>query len=239
MPTVYRLKDKNRALPNGVSVYDAATNYQAPAFASFTAQVAGVQAARIANPGFCSRYRVTSDYAECENFVDTYLGKVAFDKGWTDFYITCSGDAGGSPSNAPFPGRPQRGIANRVAAVAAGAKTIYEWIASKEGAVPRELADKRAETCIRCPLNKKGEWSHFFELASAQAVMAAMKQRADWNLTTPFDAQLGICDGCNCVNALSVHCPIGIKLKHIPQEAFDDLDAGCWVRSEKAALSNQ
>ena len=230
----YRLKDRNKPLPGGTAVYDAGTGYRAPQFASFTVQWQGLQAARRGNPGLCARYRLSTDDAACMEYVDTYLGKMAHDAGLSDYYITTQGD-GAQAAAVPFHQR-HGGVASRVAGVAAGVKTIYEWINSKQEAVPSAQANLRANVCAECPLNGKENILDFFEIKSTQAIMVELQRRKGWNLSTPFDDRLGVCHACFCVNELSVHCPIEIKLKHIPKEAFDALHKSCWVRSESAAL---
>ena len=235
---VFRLRDRNRPLPNGIGCFDPSTNYRAPAFSTFTQQVNGVMAARIGNPGMCARYRLKTDYSSCEEYVDTFLGKVAFDNGWSDFYISERGDGTPNVPADPKLPTPRAGSVSPVKAVAVGAKTIYEWISSKAGAVPQKLANKRAAICAKCPLNETAQTIlEAFETKAAEAIMAEMKRRQEWDLHTPDDNKLGICGGCYCVNKLSVHCPIDIKLKHLPQEAFDALDENCWVRYEKSALT--
>lgn len=235
----YRLKDRNRALPNGVAVYDQHTGFRAAPFASFTVQWQGLQQARIGNPGAVKRYNLKTDDASCQDFVDLYLGRVAFDNGWSDFYVT-SAIGGGIPEQVPFPQAPRRKqgaverIASRAAGVVAGSKTIYEWINSKGEAVPQELANKRAETCVKCPLNEPPDGMlDDFEVKAAAAIRGELERKKGWNLTTPADEKLGICGACWCVNSLSVHCPLETKLKHIPKDAYAALDVNCWVRTEQ------
>jgi len=233
----YHLKDRNRPLPNGVSVYDSGTGFKAPAFASFSQQCQGVLQARLANPGLCKRYRLSTDMAEIENFVSGFLGKVAFDNNWEGYYYVADGGGGASAGDVLPPSSRSGRSASRVAAVVAGAKTIYEWVNSKEEAVPSELANKRAEICVACPLNEQGNLIDFFPVQAAQAIGRELERRRGWNLSTPSDDKLGVCQGCYCVNTLSVHCPIETKLRHMPKEVFDALHESCWVRTEKEKIA--
>lgn len=225
----YRLKDRNRPIPNGISAIDASVNYRAPQFASFDVQWRGVQQARLGNPGLTKRYKLPTDDQSCMDFVDSYLGQKAHELGYTDYYTTSQGGA----NAGMLPPSRKSASAGRLASVAAGVKTIYEWITSKEEAVAGELANKRAEVCSKCPLNQKGGLADFFEIKAAAAITSALETKRGWNLSTKFDDKLGVCQGCFCVNALSVWCPLAIKKKHLSKEAFDALVPECWVKTEK------
>lgn len=225
----YRLLSRDRPIPNGISVRDPGTNYAAPPFASFQQQVDGVLASRLANPGFVARYRLSTKREDVENYVDGYLAKVCADNGWTTFITT---GAGAQAAPIPFQNPNRARSASRVAAVAAGVKTIYEWITSKEEAVSSELSSARAKTCVDCPQNQKGNLADFFTVQAAAAISGELEKRKGWKLETPDDARLGVCQVCFCVNALSVHCPLEIKRKHLAQEVFDRLPGNCWVKTE-------
>jgi hypothetical protein len=222
------------APPNGIVAYDAATNTTPPQFSDFETQCRIWFNARQANPGLVKRYRVSTDMDAIRNEVDAQLAQMCADKGWTNFVNAI--DRVGVSGQAPFPNQdlqsPIRSV-SRVAGVAAGVKTIYEWINSAAEAVSQEQVNKRAETCVNCPKNKTGSLLDFFEEKSAEAIKRELERRSGWKLSTPFDDKLGICnEGCWCVNALSIHCPLDVKLKHMPKEAFDALHESCWVRKE-------
>lgn len=228
----YFLRDRNKPLPNGVGCYDSSTGYRAAPFASFTQQVNGVMAARIGNPGLCARYRLPTDYAACEAFVDSYLGKVAFDNGWAEFYVAERGD--GTPNVPSPPKPPPPRLPGRIANLVAGAAISVDWIASKKEAVPNELASNRAETCSKCPKNNNnGDWLALFTVKSAEAIKKALEFRLGMKLSTPFDDKIGVCDACDCVCKLKVHMPLKKILGQISDEDKAALDEKCWITNEK------
>ena len=232
---VCKLKTRNRPVPGGCAFFDSATNFKAGQFDDFETQCRGVQSARLGNPGLTKRYRKSTDMESIRDEVDIFWATYAKDHGYSDFYLQVEAPSGGAPEQAPFT-NPNRSVRSRVAAAAAGVRTIYEWIRSKEEAVPAELANARAARCVACPLNEQGNLADYFQTAAAAAIKSELEQRKEWDLTTPDDAKLGVCQGCFCVNSLSVHSPIEIKLKHLPKDAFDALHPDCWVRSEKKKL---
>lgn len=227
---IYRLRDKNRPLPNGVSVYDQHTGYRAAPFTSYTEQVNGVMNARLGNPGNVARYKLPVDYDSCADFVDRQLGRIAFDHQWTDFYIATSGEQGGSPAAAPFP---RRSPVARVAGVAKAAVLSVQWIESGAEAVVTELSTKRAETCAACPKNETGDWLSTFTIPAAAAIRKALEARSGMKLSTPVDDQLGVCQVCDCVTRLLVHVPLQKKLSVMPREIHDALPPNCWVITEE------
>lgn len=225
MPT-YHIKDRNRPIPNGHGVYDPGTGYRARPFASFEEQVNGVLQARIGNPGMTQRYRLSIDRADVENFVSTFLGKVAFDNGWTDYYVTADGGSGGAAP--PF----SRSLGERLVGAAKAAGLSVEWIASGAEAVPIELANKRAETCSKCPLNENGDWLSTFTVPVAGAIRRALEARNGMKLETKFDDKIGVCTACDCVCRLKVHMGIQKIVSKMPADVKGALHPDCWILGE-------
>lgn len=230
----YRLKSRQRPLPGGYGFFDVGTNYRAGQYEDFEAQCQGVFNARMGNPVMCKRYRLTTDMEGIRNEVDAQWAEWAADHGWTDFFVTLARTDGGASEQTPFPGPNRvssRGV-SRVAAVAAGSRTIYEWINSPQEGVAKDLTEIRALTCVDCPKNEKGNLLDYFEEAAAKAITFEMERRKGWDLSTSQDDKLGVCQVCFCVNALSVHCPRDLKLKHMPTEIYEGLPENCWVKTE-------
>jgi hypothetical protein len=228
-----RLKSRDKQCPNGFTFYDAATRYRARPYTSFTVIVQEVIQARLGNPAVAARLSTNPDDVAYE--VDRYIAEICRASGWNDYVY----EEGRTAVNAPpfhLPQNPGSNLSEagrRLKNVAAGSKTILEWIASKEQAVLPEISERRAGVCAACPKNEpiKSLLDHF-EAAAAAAVQRELHRRADWQLITTHDAALGVCGICHCVNALSVHCPLELKLKHMPAETRAALPENCWVIQE-------
>jgi hypothetical protein len=233
-----RLRSRQRAIPNGVSVYDPATKYQAPRYASFDAQVGGVIAARLANPGKTAQFKLATDRPTVENEVDRYLAQKCMEMGAQDFVDTTRSQAdGGQPAPAPFPNQthglnPRQTFRGQSQSVAVGAEVLVEWLSSGAEAVPQAQANDRAAVCAGCPLNERGSWSRWFTVPLSNAIRAALNQREGYNLHTSHDDKLGTCAACLCPMALKVWLPLDKFLPKMSVEAKDSLDKACWIRKE-------
>lgn len=223
-----RLKDRNKQIPGGMKFYDPYLRWNSPNWASFQIICDGLRMARLANPGVTAAKGLATDPSAIAAEVDAYQSALCEAHGWTDFI---TGSAGGA-APIPFP-QPRHSALSQAKNIVAGTKTIVEWIASKETAVPAELSAKRAATCAACPLNLAPNFADYFTVGAANAIKAELERKRGWNLTTPFDDVLGICGGCSCVNSLSVHVPVDVKLKNMPKAAFDALHKDCWVKLEQ------
>ena len=226
-----RLKDRNRQIPNGLIFFQPETQWKPTPFSSFDTIVQGLISHRKANPYLVQKHGWSVDPVQVANEVDSFNGLVCQQMGWTDYYVT---DDGGVPASAPvpFPQAPQV-HQGKLSQLVAGGKTLVKWIANSVEAVPANLAEARARVCISCPLNGKGDWTSFFTVPVSNAIRAALEDRSRMNLTTPYDAQLGVCEGCSCPLKLKIHMPIARILEDMPPESFDSLVPACWIRAEK------
>lgn len=237
----YKLKTRNRPIPNGLTAYDAATNTLPDQHTDFEFQCLQWQLARIGNPGLCRRYRVSTDLETIRGEVDEQLAKKCHDHGWTDFIIEVKG--GGSPGHVPPFQQGHKGVLAKALAVVGAAPPLIDWVASKEDAVPQAKAAKRASKCADmrngkpCPMNQAGDWTKFFTVPAAAIVKKALEMRLEMKLSTPFDEHLHVCMACECPLKLKVHMKTKKILDNMPQEDFDALDEGCWLREEKSAPS--
>lgn len=226
---LFRLANRNKPLPGGLSVHDACVNYQAPPFASFTVQVNGVLAARLGNPGLCRRYRLKSDYASCEEYVDLYLGKLAHDKGMTGYYVTCS-EGGGDPAASPFHFRHPnpRGVGQAANLAAVGVATLAEMFGA-DGPVDKATAESRVTVCCECPMNDKGDWTKIFTVPGAVAVRKLLELVKGEQFATSRDSELKICSACGCPLKCKVWTRKEHILKHMPDDDKAALHCDCWI----------
>lgn len=238
-----RLRNRNAPIPNGNQFYDPVLQYRARPNMSFQGICEGLRIARLANPGLTKARKLATEPKQIEAEVDLYLATVCKSMGWNDFIL--EGD-GGSP--APFPqgrNRPpvtsrqqvqqRSSLGQKLSNVAAGSEVIIDWIASGAEAVPQEQANNRAEVCSKCPLNGKGGWETWFTVPASNAIRAALLKKEGMKLSTPFDAELGVCEACSCPMKLKVWIKFAEFFPKMTQEAKDALDKGCWIRSEVAA----
>ena len=209
-----QLKNPQSQIPGGYRFLEPSTKWQPAPFSSLDSIVQQLISHRQGRPDLIQRNGWSLDRAVVYQEVAAYNVAVCQQNGWLD-YIQGSADA------VPFR-IPHRSLAQKARAVAGGAETLVDWIASGSEAVSAELANKRAATCARmfpghkdaegnlkeaCPLNKPGGLEAFFTVPVANAVRATMAKRKEMNLSTPDDDKLFVCEGCLCPLTFKVHLP--------------------------------
>ncbi len=118
-------------------------------------------------------------------------------------------------------------IFQRVAAYANGAQVIKEWLGEGGITVDKELAQKRADICITCPLNVK-DWTITDSVASAIRRQIEIKNQL--NLRVDGEKSIHSCAACGCATRLKLWIPIRNIL---PDEAErGNFDSKCWLLSE-------
>lgn len=103
-------------------------------------------------------------------------------------------------------------------------RAMYEFAAkNKFELVSQEEANRRAETCAKCPMqiSTSGCWG-CKGIAGLIPAIAGAK-------TTPYDNQLKACGICGCYNAVSVHLPVGVQ-----QDAHLNFPDYCWKKAQTA-----
>lgn len=226
-----RLVSRLKSIPNGFVFYQPQTGWKAPRFASFSQVVAALIAHRKGNPFITRKFNLATDVPTVEEEVDEFNANVCLRMGWGSYVAQAA--AGGQPDIAPFRlPLPQGGLIVRAGKLAAGGKAIVEWIESGDQAVPALQASQRATVCATCPLNERGDWTRWFTVPASEAIREALRQRRDWNLSTPFDSELKVCTACWCPLPLKVHMPIERITKVIDEESKARLHPDCWIRKE-------
>lgn len=222
-----RLISRDRQIPNGFQWYESATGWKSRPWASFQEIVTSLIAHRKGNPALVEKNNLPTDYESVANSVDEYNALICQQLNWND-YISQS--AGGQ--TAPFRNRSEPSLFGKIGSAAGGAKILVEWISSKEEAVPIDLAEHRAAICVKCPLNKKGDWTRFFTVPVSNAIRAELEKARGWNLRTSKDAELFVCEACTCPLPLKLHMRIDRIIKNLSPQQKAALDPSCWITAE-------
>jgi hypothetical protein len=110
-----------------------------------------------------------------------------------------------------------------------GAKIISSWLGSGGVPVEKEQAQRRADTCIKCPMNDEG-WKAPEAVAAAIKEQIELKNNLDMRVTG--EKSLATCSACLCANKLKVWTPLSFLTKYMKQGDVERYHKGCWVRSE-------
>lgn len=124
-------------------------------------------------------------------------------------------------------------LVRAAARLAAGVKSLADWLGDGGKPVAGELSEARAGICVKCPKNLQGDMTSWFTKPASELIRKWIGTRQDLGLKTTHDAALGVCSSCACPLKLKVHTPISHILKQIPAESKADLDPGCWILSEE------
>ena len=218
-----RLRDRNHQIPNGYRFGLPEANWKSPPFASFEQIVNQVARIVQANPALAQSKGWPVERADIANWVDEFNAQICAMNGWVQYITDAAGGAFGSPKSVPL---------SSVANVAAGAKTLANWIAKGANPVTRELAEDRAKVCSVCPKNQPGDFSNFFTRATSELIRMQIQTAQELDLTTPYDSKLGVCAACDCPMRLKVFVPLDKILDHMLPEAKAALDSKCWITAE-------
>lgn len=211
------LKDRQRQVPNGFRFRIPEVNYASAPFSSFDTIVNSVHSIAKSNPGLFQSKGWPQTRADVATWVDEYNARYCLEMGYLDYI---NGVEDSPPKHGPPP---------RVSALAAGAKSLAEWIGDGASPESHEVAEHRAEVCSKCPMNKPWDMSNFFERGTSEMLREAVAAAAQQKLVTRFDKQLGVCEACYCPMRLKVWVPLGPILNNMPEETKAALHPSCWI----------
>lgn len=107
--------------------------------------------------------------------------------------------------------------------------TIMSWFRDDHPSVPPEQIEKRAETCLACPMH--GYPSDCGGCAAAE--IAASVGNFIVGSRVPQDEKLKACRVCSCLLRLKVRVPLPSILKHSPSAQLAALPQNCWILREQ------
>lgn len=234
-----RLKSREKQIPNGFWFRMPAISWDSRKVLglhpSFDTLVRAVQSARKANPAHTTKNKWSLDKEAIANEVEQFQVKVCLAAGWTQ-YLTEGG--GGTPPfshSQSLANQKQLGAAvEKVKKLWAGVKTLNEWLDSGEPPVEPELSEKRAATCIACPLNGQGDFTSWFTRPAADVIAKQIARLTERKISGSLDSKLGVCAACLCPNVLKTKTPMKFIKPHLSQEVISDLRGGkdCWIIAE-------
>jgi hypothetical protein len=235
MPLISRQKQ----IPGGFKFFMPQLNWQSTPFASFDSIVQSIITVRKANPHVTAKMNWPTDVPSVETELDNFCSLMCAQMGWSSYIATA---APAPPPKWVPPSNPalsQANVQNAAAAIKktwAGVKTLNEWLDSGEPAVEQAVADKRAATCVACPLNSSAPLTDWFTKPAAEALRRQLERVQDRNLATPDDAKLGTCTACYCPMRLKVWTPLKFIVPHLATDVIAALQGGnhCWILSEMA-----
>ena len=122
------------------------------------------------------------------------------------------------------------GWTNRIAQTTNFLAVRKSWFGDGGEPVSTELAQARADVCLKCPMNYKGDW--LWNMATQLAINAQSRLRKMMNWTVEGEEGLGVCEICGCKERLKIMVPIKHILRHTSPEQLTKYPPHCWIRKE-------
>lgn len=235
----YRLKSRDKYIPNGFKFVQPQTGWQSGAYASFTTIVNGLIAHRRGRPDLVAKHGWSLDYDTVANEVEQFNVNVCARHGWMN-YLEGMDAGGGMPPKSKAPSPAEVAQISAAGAVAkkiwAGVRTLNDWLDSEEPPVIPEISTRRAKVCAECPKNGKGDLTSWFTIPAAGAIKHQLQKLTERKIATPLDDSLNICEVCLCPLKLKVHTPLKHINTHMTNATLADLQEvpGCWIPAELA-----
>lgn len=117
-------------------------------------------------------------------------------------------------------------LGHLAAQYADGIRILSDWLGDGAVAVDQPTAQKRADICLSCPLNKPG-------FRVTEAVAAAIKEQVEMKnkmaMHVDCEHELHTCRGCLCHLPLKIWLPKERLLKYATPEELGKYDPRCWV----------
>lgn len=123
-----------------------------------------------------------------------------------------------------------------IRSTAKGVQILESWLGAGGAPVADELADKRANVCIECPLNVEPNWWGRVKNAIASAIKDHLRVKSNLGFRVENEDGLSMCKVCGCCNALAVWTPIEHIKSHTSTEQFVKFPTACWKRNEIGKL---
>lgn len=111
-----------------------------------------------------------------------------------------------------------------------GRKILRDWLGADGVPVPIEQAQARANVCLNCPKNDKGQW--IWSTAASALIGMRLRLRTTMNIHLQGEDDLGVCDACGCVLRLKLHTPYRHIARHTTPEMISKYPDACWLKQE-------
>lgn len=223
-----RLKSTTEFPPGSFQYLQSQTGWSAIP-GSFDSVVRQVIGHRIGNKAISQQYNLSTDYTLVSAEVDEFNAARCVASGWNGFVIEAPAPSFRPPTVFKKLSQNVVGGSKRIVA---GVKAVALWLGDGLKPVSQELAEQRASVCVKCPLNKEGDFWQKIGAAAASQVRTQLEIKNDMALKTIYDAQLFSCQACDCWLPLKTFCEIDFITSYTSEWVWGKLDPGCWMLSE-------
>lgn len=113
-----------------------------------------------------------------------------------------------------------------------GLHVIDDWLGVGGQPVSKEQAEKRSQSCLKCPHNRAPRWWETAKGSIAQAIRDMLSVKNECAMELEHEEKLNICDQCGCCLRLKCWTPIVHVRKVVDQKTLSGLPSYCWMKRE-------
>lgn len=226
------LRSRNQYPPGGFQFVQPETGWEAPRHLSFDVTAQAIHSHRLANASLAKQHGWNLEIESIKEELDLFNTRRCINRGWFNYVTEPEGTT--APKTQASLGLLKSAVGG-VRRVAAGVKTLLDWLGSGAHPVDRSVAEQRADVCMVCPLNGNGDWTSFFTKPAAEEIRQQLEIKNSMKLETSYDLSLGVCRACSCPLKLKVWTPMNHILANTEDEVRNKLDKGCWILKSPSA----
>ena len=119
-------------------------------------------------------------------------------------------------------------LLDKIKDVPDGMTLLKDWVGGDGVVVDQETAQKRADICIKCPMNRHGS---ILTQSVASAIKRYLEFKSKIGLRVDGEKLLFHCEACGCVNRLQIWCPNKFFSSHNSGEDIEKYHPDCWKRA--------
>lgn len=120
-------------------------------------------------------------------------------------------------------------LVEKASRYANGVRILSDWLGSGAQVVDKETAQKRANVCIKCPMNQNG---NMVTKAIAWAIKEQTDLKSELELRVDGEKSLHSCAVCSCWLKLKIWIPMNqLRSEETPEDKAK-WPAWCWMKTE-------
>lgn len=117
-------------------------------------------------------------------------------------------------------------------------RALSHWFGEGGKPVAQEVAQRRADVCLKCPFNDPSEDADaIFRQGASLAIRKILELKRSQQLRVNEEGKLYLCAACKCVLKLKVFVPIKFVLETTNTKRLAELCAekgvSCWILEEQ------
>jgi len=113
-------------------------------------------------------------------------------------------------------------------------EVLTSWLADGAPVVAPELAEKRGQVCLNCPLNTKAAWwEKIAKDPIADTIREWIQIKDRMNIGVQAELEMGMCRACGCCLRLKLWEPLHYIIDHTPPETMAKYVPECWIITEQ------